>query len=124
MELEELVKKIDTNLEKINKNAEKIETNFKQIQNNSFALDILKDYKNESTKLYSENSKLHDVIKRLFWVIIIIVGLWFATGVYLVYVLNDTSNIETSEDVTEIDGVETIDNSHIKIGDDIWEKSK
>ena len=48
--------------------------------------------------------------------------MWCVTVVYLVYVLNDVGNY--SEDTIDIQGVETIDNSHIKIGDDIWEKSQ
>ena len=42
---------------------------------------------------------------------------------YLVYILNDIGIIEDSDSI-EIQDVESIDNSHIKIGDDIWEKSK
>ena len=48
--------------------------------------------------------------------------MWFATIGYLVYVLNDIGTVE--ESTIDIDGVETIDNSHIKIGDDVWEKSE
>ena len=40
---------------------------------------------------------------------------------YLIYIKHDTA---VSEETIEIDDVETIDNSHIKIGDDIWEKSE
>ena len=47
--------------------------------------------------------------------------MWFITIGYLVYLLND---IETQIDTIEIQDVEQIDSSHIKIGDDTWEKSE
>lgn len=72
----------------------------------SFAMTILDDYKKQNN---------HQFI-----VILVILMLWFITGVYLVYVLND---IGTTEDTIDIEDVESIDNTHIKIGDDIWEKS-
>lgn len=39
---------------------------------------------------------------------------------YTIWLLND---IGTTTDTIDIDNVETVDNSHIKIGDDVWEKS-
>jgi hypothetical protein len=36
--------------------------------------------------------------------------------------LNDFG-VSTETDTIDIDNVEAIDNSHIKIGDDVWEKS-
>ena len=55
-------------------------------------------------------------------VLLIVLFMWFLTIGYLVYVLNDTGTI--NDDTIEVQGVQSIDNSHIKIGDDIWEKSK
>ena len=52
MELEDLIKKIDTNIRKIDDNAQKIESNFEKIQQNSYALDILRDYKKENKRLF------------------------------------------------------------------------
>ena len=72
---------------------------------NSFASEILSDYKKAN--------------KRMFVIIIITLIMWFTTIGYLVYLLND---IEVVNDTIEIEDVESIDNSHIKIGDDIWEK--
>ena len=87
MDIEELNKKIDdsaekilNNLKQIEKNANKIEGNREKIQKNSYALDILKDYKNEN--------------KRLFIIIILIVIMWFLTIGYLVYILNDIGTID------------------------------
>lgn len=77
-----------------------------ELKEQSFAMEIL-----------AEQRKAN---KRLFIALIIVIILWFTTMCYLVYVLND---IGTTEDTIEIEEVENIDNSHIKIGDDIWEKS-
>lgn len=94
MELEELNKKLEdntrkilTNLERIESNSNKIDDNTEKIQRNSYALDILKDYKNEN--------------KRLFIIIIIVLIMWFLTIGYLVYVLNDIGTIEESTEINQ-----------------------
>ena len=74
----------------------------------SFALEMLQDYKKAN--------------KRQFIIIIVILVMWFLTIGYLVYLLNDIDYVD--ENSIDIQDVETIDNSHIKIGDDVWEKSK
>ncbi len=56
--------------------------------------------------------------KRMFVLLLVVLSMWFCTIGYLVYILNDIGT-----ETIEIQDVETIDNSHIKIGDDIWEKS-
>jgi len=71
----------------------------------SLAGEILQDYKRTN--------------KRQFIIIIVILVMWFITIGYLVYLLND---VGTYEDTIEIENVSQIDNSHIKIGDDTWEK--
>lgn len=40
---------------------------------------------------------------------------------YTIWLLNDIEVVENT-DTIDIQDVEVIDNSHIKIGDDIWEK--
>lgn len=87
---------------------ENVEELGKKVEQTSFAYELLSDYKKQN--------------KRQFVVILVILGMWFATIGYLVYLLNDIGVIEDS-DTIEIQDVETIDNSHIKIGDDVWEKS-
>lgn len=99
MELEDLKKQLD-------ENSKKIINNMNQIHQNSGALEILKDFKGDN--------------KRLFAILMVVLFMWFSTIVYLVYVLNDTTSYQS----IDIEDVETIDNTHIKIGDDIWEKSK
>ncbi len=85
---------------------EKVKKKTEELEQESFAMQILKDYKKQN--------------QRQFIVIVIILWLWFITGCYLVWLLNDIESIEETIDIQE---VESIDNSHIKIGDDVWEKS-
>ena len=59
----------------------------KEIKKQSLAKEMLEDYKKQN--------------KRLFIIIIIILCMWFATGCYLVYILNDTGVIETTEEITQ-----------------------
>lgn len=86
---------------------EDVEKLDKKVEQTSFAYELLQDFKKQN--------------KRQFIIILIILGMWFFTIGYLAYVLND---IEYTEESIQIEDVETIDNSHIKIGNDIWEKSK
>jgi flagellar basal body-associated protein FliL len=64
--------------------------NVKELNKQSLAKEMLEDYKKQN--------------KRLFIIIIIILCMWFATGCYLVYILNDTGVIEettTTQEVTQ-----------------------
>ena len=107
MDLEELIKKVeentkrlDSHLEEIKKNGNNISHNDKRIQQNSYTLEILKDYKTES--------------KRLFIILIIVLSMWFLTIGYLVYVLNDVGTIETTQEISD---VETIGGNVVNNGD-------
>ena len=80
-------------IEEIQEKAEILETQ-------SFARSILEDYKKAN--------------KRMFVIIIIILIMWFSTIGYLVYLLNDISYVETTQ---EIDDVDSIENSNITNGD-------
>ena len=77
-----------------------------EIQEQSFAMELLKED--------------HKKNKRQFIIILVLIGLLALALSYIVFLLND---IGTTTDTIDIDDVETVDNSHIKIGDDIWEKS-
>lgn len=58
------------------------------IKEQSLAMEILRDYKKTN--------------KRQFIVILVILGMWFATIGYLVYTLNDIGTIEeTTQEVTQ-----------------------
>lgn len=72
----------------------------KELREKGFALELLSDFKRQN--------------KRQFIIILVILGLWFLTIGYLVYVLNDIGTIETS--TQEIEDVETINNSSISNG--------
>lgn len=108
MDLEEIAKlknengeKISKNEELINANVKSIESNFEKIQKNSYALDILKDYKSES--------------KKWFTILLIVLVMWFATICYLVYVLNDMGVYEeTTQEVTDFN---TINGNVVNKGD-------
>lgn len=80
--LEDLEKKIEKNADKINSNADRINSNLEKIEKNSYALDILKDYKEDS--------------KRLFIILFVVLIMWIATLGYLIYVLNDVGTEETT----------------------------
>lgn len=63
-----------------------------EIQEQSFAMELLKDQKKQN--------------KRQFITILVILGMWFATIGYLVYVLNDIGTETTTQEVTDIDSVD------------------
>ena len=72
----------------------------KEIQEESLAMSLLRDYKIQN--------------KRQFIVILVILGMWFATIGYLVYILNDIgTETTTTEELIDIDDVDNIENSHI-----------
>lgn len=79
-----------------------------EIQEHSFAMELLKDQKKQN--------------KRQFIIILVILGMFTCLLGYTIYLLNNFG-VSTETDTIDIDNVETIDNSHIKIGDDVWEKS-
>ena len=71
--LTEATDKILHNMNELHSQKEQINTNSNNIQKNSYALEILKDYKRES--------------KRLFIALLVMAVMWFLTAGFLVYVL-------------------------------------
>ena len=63
-----------------------------EIQEQSFAMELLKDQKKQN--------------KRQFIIILVILGMLFATIGYLVYVLNDIDTETTTQEATDIDSVD------------------
>ena len=59
----------------------------KDIQEHSFAMELLKDQKKQN--------------KRMFIIILVILGMWFLTIGYLVYILNDIGTETTTQEVTQ-----------------------
>ena len=75
----------------------------KDIQEHSFEMELLKDQKKQN--------------KRQFIIILVILGMWFATNGYLVYILNDigtTTEETTTQEITDFD---TINGNIVNKGD-------
>ena len=71
-----------------------------EMQEESLAMSLLKDYKKQN--------------KRQYIIILVILGMWFATIGYLVYILNNIgTETTTTEELIDIDDVDNIENSHI-----------
>ena len=79
-EIKDIKEMAERNYELILKNTTSINNNLERINQNSYVLEILKDYKKDS--------------RRLFIILIIILCMWFATIGYLVYILNDVGTIQ------------------------------
>lgn len=62
---------------------EEVKTELEEVKEQSFAYELLKDARKTN--------------KRQFIIILVVLGLWFVTIGYLVYVLNDISVIEETE---------------------------
>lgn len=75
----------------------------KEIKNQSLAKELLEDYKKQN--------------RRLFVIIIVILTMWFITGCYLVYILNDIGTIEETTKTQEITDAGSIKDSNIVNGD-------
>lgn len=73
-EIKQIKEMAERNYELISKNTDNINNNLERINKNSYVLDILKDYKEDS--------------KRLFHILLIILGMWIVTLGYLILVLN------------------------------------
>lgn len=71
MNIEQNIKELE---EKLENNSKKINENLERINKNSYVLEILRDYKDDS--------------KRLFHILLIIIPLWVATIIYLLYILS------------------------------------
>ena len=72
----------------------------KEMQEHSFAMELLKDQKKQN--------------KRMFIIILVILGMWSTTIGYLIYVLNDIGvETTTTTETVDIDDVDNIEHSHI-----------
>lgn len=80
----------------------------KDVKEKSIALEFVSDYKRDKNRYF------------IMWLITFIAFVCLLG--YTIWLLNDIGTID--ESAIDIQDVESIDNSHIKIGDDVWEKSK
>lgn len=87
---------------------ENMKKEVQKIQEQSFAIELLKDQRKQN--------------KRLFIIILVILGMFTCLLGFTLWFMNDIGTIDT--DAIEIEDVENIDSSTIKIGDDTWVKSK
>ena len=71
-----------------------------ELKGQSLAMELLKDYKKAN--------------KRLYIILIVVLCMWFITIGYLVYILNDISSVETTQEISDVD---TIENSNVANGD-------
>ena len=88
---------------------EEAKIEIQELKEQSIAMELLKDYKKTNKRLF------------IIWIITFIA--FISLLGYTIYLLNDIGTIESDTDTIDIQDVESIDNSHIKIGDDVWEKS-
>ena len=96
---------------------ERIDDLEKKANKQSVAMELLETLKQQNKEQCKQLKSNFNISMILNFVLVIL--LVISVG-YIIYLKNDTSIVETSS--IEIEGVEQIDNSHIKIGDDIWEK--
>ena len=71
-----------------------------ELKGQRLAMELLKDYKKAN--------------KRLYIILIVVLCMWFITIGYLVYILNDISSVETTQEISDVD---TIENSSVANGD-------
>lgn len=77
-----------------------MEKEVKKIQEESLAMSLLKDYKK--------------VNKRMFIIILVILGMFACLLGYTIWLLNDVgTETTTTEEIIDIDDVDNIENSHI-----------
>lgn len=105
--LDDNVELIINNMNRLHSHEELINTNANKIQENSYALEILRDIKQDNVNLSITN-------KRFFITLIVILIMWVATIGYLIYTLNDIGTIETTQ---EINAVDTINGNVVNNGD-------
>lgn len=80
-----------------------------EIQEQSLAMELYQDSAKDKRKFF------------YMWLITFIAFIGLLG--YTIWLLNDIGTIESDTDTLDIQDVENIDNSHIKIGNDVWEKS-
>lgn len=91
-----------------------IEDEIKDLHTKSFAMEMMEFQK-------EQNGDLRKNSRRLFIIWFITFIALVGVSVYTIYLIKDNSKI-VDEKIIDIQDVETVDNSHIKIGDDVWEK--
>lgn len=86
----------------VEKDVDEVKHDIEEIRGQSFAIEILKDYKRQNKRLF------------IVWLITFVSFLGLLT--YTIYLLNDIEVVETDEYTQEITDFESIDNSTIVNG--------
>lgn len=81
-ELREIKEIALNNSKELKEHAKRIDTNFERIQNNSMALEILKEYKEEIKQLHVEKERQHDIIRKLYRVILLLITCIIVLGLH------------------------------------------
>jgi leucyl-tRNA synthetase len=81
-ELKEIKEIALNNSKELKEHAKKIDTNFERIQYNSMALEILKEYKEEIKQLHAEKERQHDIIRKLYRVILLLITCIIVLGLH------------------------------------------
>lgn len=81
-ELKEIKEIALNNSKELKEHAKRIDTNFEKIQNNSMALEILKEYKEEIKQLHAEKERQHDIIRKLYRVILLLITCIIVLGLH------------------------------------------
>lgn len=81
-ELKEIKEIALNNSKELKEHAKRIDTNFERIQNNSMALEILKEYKEEIKQLHVEKERQHDIIRKLYRVILLLITCIIVLGLH------------------------------------------
>lgn len=87
---------------------EALKKEVEEVREQSAFMELLKDQKTQN--------------KRLFIIILVILGMFTCLLGFTLWLINDIGTIDT--DTIDIEDVENIDSSTIKIGNDTWVKSK
>lgn len=87
---------------------EALKKEVEEVREQSTFMELLKDQKAQN--------------KRLFIIILVILGMFTCLLGFTLWLINDIGTIDT--DTIDIEDVENIDSSTIKIGNDTWVKSK
>ena len=73
---------IEEHNSKFEEQNQKILANFEKAKNNSIALEILKEYKEEIKQLHNEKERQHEIIKKLYRIIVLLIICILILGLY------------------------------------------
>ena len=81
-ELKEIKELALNNSKKLEEHTKRIDINFEKATNNSIALEILKEYKEEIKQLHNEKDRQYNILKRLCIVIVMLIVAIIVLGLH------------------------------------------